>query len=264
MKLLRIGCNYRHPSRFRINRPNGSGDYLFLIIKTAAFAVIGGERVSVPPNSVLLYKEGTPQLYGASGGPFINDWMHFDADPADEELIAALGIPYDAVIPLRDVTELSDLLKNIFRERFLQDLVKEAIVQRYFELILLKLSEKIRGQTKKQQHPCYDAFCRLRSEIRLEPQKCWSVDTVCRKMNLSRSYVQHCYKLFFGVSITDDVQNGRMEHAKYLLSSTDMTVRAVSLSCGYQNDVHFMRVFKQQNGTTPSGFRASFRSAGGR
>ena len=53
MKLLRIGCNYRHPSRFCINRPGGSGDFLFLIIKTAAFAVLNGERVPVPPNGQL-------------------------------------------------------------------------------------------------------------------------------------------------------------------------------------------------------------------
>ena len=74
-------------------------------------------------------------------------------------------------------------------------------------------------------------------------------------MNLSRSYVQHLYKSFFNKSIISDITQSRIEHAKYLLSSTDMTVSCISSICGYNNDVHFMRIFKKEMGVTPSGYR---------
>ncbi len=260
LKILKIGCGYRHPAGFSINRPRGSGDFLFLIIKTAAFAVISGERVSVPPNSALLYKKGTPQHYGASDGRFVNDWMHFDADPADRDLIAALGIPYDTVMPLREAAGLSDLIRSIFREYHSQNPRRTESAQRYFELILLKLSEQTGQKKPEETHPCYPAFCRLRGELLLEPQSDWKLGTVCKRMNLSRSYVQHLYKAFFGTSITSDVREGRMERAKYLLSSTDMTVASVARSCGYDSDVHFMRLFKATAGVTPSAFRERFRT----
>ena len=67
MKIVRTGYNYRHGAEFKINRPTGSGDYLLLIIRSDAFAVINGEKKLISPNSALIYNKGTPQLYGAAG-----------------------------------------------------------------------------------------------------------------------------------------------------------------------------------------------------
>ena len=72
------------------------------------------------------------------------------------------------------------------------------------------------------------------------------------KINLSRSYIQHLYKYFFGCSLIADLSASQIEHAKYLLSSTKMTVSSIS---GYENDVDFMRMFKKRAGITPTQFR---------
>jgi len=260
MNIKRAGCSYRHPSNFTINRPHGSGDYLLLIIKTEAFAILGGEWQTVPPNSAVIFKKGTPQLYGASDAVYINDWIHFELDEGEERLFDELGVPFDSIVPLCDITELSGFIKSIFFERYSQNPHKNESMKRYFELLLIKLSERIRAQSSKQDHPYYKRFDTLRSEIRMAPQEDWSIDVICKKMMLSRSHVQHLYKLFFDTSISLDVQNGRIEYAKYLLSSTDMAVSAVSLSCGYDSDVHFMRLFKKSTGVTPTEYRRKSRA----
>lgn len=259
MKITNVGYNYRHSREFQIQRPNGSGDCILLIIKTEAFVFFGGKREIVPPNSVILFKKGTPQMYGAIGNEYVNDWIHFDADAEDERLISDLGIPFDTVIPLQDATELLGFIKNIFFELYSQNLHKTASMERYFELILLKLSEKIKQHNTEREHPYYAPFCKLRGELCLAPQRAWTVDEICKTINLSRSYVQHLYKHFFGESLVSDLRRCRMEHAKYLLSATDMTVTRISESCGYENDVHFMRIFKKETGMTPSEYRRSFR-----
>ena len=255
MEIKRLGFNYCHPSSFQINRPNGSGDFLLLIIKTEAFVVQNGERISVPQNSALIFKKGTPQFYGALGDKYINDWIHFELSEGGKVLFAELGIPFDTVLPLRETGELSSFIKRIFIEQSSQNMHKNAVSQRYFELLLYKISEKIQGQSQKYEHPLYSQFYKLHSEIMLEPQNDWSIDLICKKMMLSRSHIQHLYKSFFGTSILSDVQKGRIEYAEYLLASTDMTVTAISHSCGYESDVHFMRLFKKATGITPSDFR---------
>ena len=83
----------------------------------------------------------------------------------------------------------------------------------------------------------------------------WSIDKICKSLNLSRSYVQHMYKTFFGESVMSDITSSRIEYAKYLLSGTNMTVSAISQACGYDNDVHFMRIFKKTTSLTPTQFR---------
>jgi len=259
MKIINVGYDYRHPSGFCINRPYGSGDYLLLIIKTEAFFTIDGKRCAVQPGSAIIFKKGSPQIYSAADREYVNDWIHFDMDEAEEAFVSSLGVPFDTIIPLYNVSELLGFIKNIFFEMYSRNLRKEAAMKRYFELILLKLSENMDQKSAEREHLYYEAFCHLRNEIRLVPQKHWTVDEISKEMNLSRSYVQHLYKLFFGTSIISDIQSHRMEHAKYLLSATDMTVNAVSLSCGYDNGVHFMRVFKGITGMTPSAFRNAFR-----
>ena len=259
MKIVNVGYNYRHSSDFCVDRPYGSGDCLLLIIRTAAFAILNGDKIEIAPNSILIFKKGTPQLYGASNGEYVNDWIHFDIDESEETFITDLGIPFDTVITLYDINALLSFIKNIFFERYSKNPRKEDTMKRYFELILIKLSEGICQQTTGHSHPLYDSFCELRNEIQLSPQNRWAIDEISKKINLSRSYVQHLYKLFFNTSIISDIQSYRMEHAKYLLSATDMTVTSISQSCGYDSDVHFMRTFKKVTNMTPSEFRNIFR-----
>lgn len=258
MEIINAGYNYRHPAGFCINRPYGSGDYLLLVIRSEAFMHLNGERMIVPPNSVVIFKKGTPQLYGTTRYEYVNDWIHFEISEAEESFVSSLGVPFDAVLPLREVSEFSGFIKNVFVERYSQNPQKEATMQRYFELLLLKLSEKINKQRPEYDHPYYDHFCTLRNDIHLAPQNNWSIDEICKRMNLSRSHVQHLYKAFFGTSITADIQSSRVEHAKYLLSATNMTVCGIALSCGYNNDTHFMRIFKKRTNMTPSEFRDQF------
>ncbi len=258
MKITNVGYNYRHPVGFSIHRPNGSGDCILLIIKTEAFVFLRGERISVPPNSVIVYKKGTPQIYGALDGEYVNDWVHFDMDEEGQRFLSALGIKLDTVLPLGDVTELLSFIKNMFFELYSQNLYKAETVKRYFELLLIKIGERIRCPGAAREHPLYESFNRLRGELRLAPQGRWTVDEISRKLNLSRSYVQHLYKRFFGVSLVSDIRGYRMEHAKYLLSATDMTVTAVSRACGYDSEEHFMRTFKKETDMTPSQFRSKF------
>ena len=250
------GYNFRHEPSFRIDRPQGSGDFLLLIIRSDAYIVLNGERITIPKNCAILFKKNSPQFYGAQGGEYVNDWIHFDMDEKEQDYCEELQIPFDQVIPLQESTLLSKLIKTIVLERYSQNLHKNQSALHYFHLILLKLSERAQEQNRPQKHPYYNTLCNLRNEIFLAPQKPWDVDTVCKKANLSRSYFQHLYKSFFGKSIISDLQESRIEYAKYLLLSTTITVTSISEACGYNNDVHFMRVFKKSTGQTPTQYRA--------
>ena len=258
LKITNVGYHFRHSPGFCINRPNGSGDYILLVIRTEAFLTINGNRLYVCPNSAVIFKKGTPQLYGSLGGEYINDWIHFMLDEKEEQAITSLGIPFDTPIPMHENTQLSDFIKSMIYEYYSDNIHKDESTKRYFDLILLKLSEIVAEVENKREHPYYDLFCSLRHDIHLSPQNDWNIDGISQKMHLNRSYVQHLYHSFFGTNITSDVRACRIGHAKYLLSSTNMTVTAVSEACGYQNDVHFMRLFKKSVGMTPSQFRKTF------
>lgn len=258
MKIVNAGYNYRHPADFCVNRPLGSGDYILLILKTDAIFIFNNEKHIAPPNSVVLFKKGTPQIYRALSKEYANDWIHFDMDDDEVHKIEKLDIPFDTILPFNSITVFSELIRNIFCEKYSQNLYKETSMNLYFNLILTKLSEMLKSNFSEQENPHYELFCALRKEIQLSPQNSWNIDDICKKMNLSRSYAQHLYKSFFGTSITEEVLLGRIEYAKYLLSGTNFTICSIANMCGYANDVHFMRLFKNVMGTTPSKYRSDF------
>ena len=258
MKIVNAGYHYTHPSTFSISRPNGSGDYILLILRTEAYFIIDGEKELTPPNSAIFFKIGTPQLYGATGEKFANDWLHIEMNDAEEKDIEALGVPFDTVMSFDSVAPFSEIIKSIFCERYSQNRYKEDSMKLYFDLMIRKIAEKLYDPHPQKENAFYGTLCNLQNAIRLKPQKAWTIEEICQEINISRSYLQHLYKSFFGVSITTDIQYSRIEYAKHLLSSTNLTVYNVSASCGYPSDVHFMRVFKKATGITPSQFRTEF------
>lgn len=84
MHINYIGYNHCHDADFQIQRPTGSGDYLMLLLKTPAIFTLNGEDIITSPDSFMLYREGTPQMYRAYDAQFSNDWFHFSI--SDEEM----------------------------------------------------------------------------------------------------------------------------------------------------------------------------------
>lgn len=260
MKINNIGYNHFHDADFSIRRPNGSGDYLMLILKTAAFFEFDGKRITTEPNSFILYKKGTPQYYFASGEQFGNDWFHFDMQSDDIELISSLQIPFDKVVSIGDINSLSQIIKSMCYENYSTNLYKTDSMELYLKLFFLKLSEKIQNSADDNVNSYYDKMSILRTKIYNMPYESWNVEWLAHEMTLSKSYFQHLYKQTFGVSAISDVINSRVEHGKYLLTSTDFSIKHIAERCGYDNDIHFMRQFKNKLGVTPSEYREAAKS----
>jgi AraC-like DNA-binding protein len=52
------------------------------------------------------------------------------------------------------------------------------------------------------------------------------------------------------------INEQRLAHARMLLQHTDKQVSEIALECGFENIPHFIRIFKQEYGTTPNTHRA--------
>ncbi len=122
MKINNIGYNHKHDSDFFVQRPNGSGDNLLLLLKTPAVFVLNGEELRTEKNSFILFSEGTPQDYRSDGGEFANDWFHFSFDDTEKALFEALEIPFNKVVRIGDLSSLSQLIKNMSYEKYSSNL----------------------------------------------------------------------------------------------------------------------------------------------
>lgn len=73
----------------------------------------------------------------------------------------------------------------------------------------------------------------------------------------SYDHFRHVFKDKTGESPLSFIINKRVEHAKKLMLSTDMTMCAISLDCGFSNSSQFASTFRKLTGQTPSAFKRS-------
>jgi len=94
----------------------------------------------------------------------------------------------------------------------------------------------------------------LREDIYTHPEHDWTVAKCALELSVSQSYFLKLYRGCFGTSCSRDIQCSKLAYAKKLLLQTDMILQDIAYECGYDYS-HFMRLFRQETGTTPTAYR---------
>lgn len=259
MKLQTIGLNIRHIGDFCINRPHGSGDYLLIVFKTNALLTIDDQEIMVSPDSCILYKKGTKQLYGTCGKTYVNHYIHFEC--CDDMYITQQEITFDTPFLLPNPIEIEEILKMISREQISLSSRKEENIDLLLKLLLLKISDHVSYsivQSDNLQH--HEELTALRAEIYSNAGKYNSNQELARKLNLSISHFQMVYHAQFGISCYDDLLTAKVMSAQHYLNKTTLSIKEIALLCGYENDTCFMRIFKQRTSLTPTQYRNKLRN----
>lgn len=258
MKLLSIGYNHLHDENFVVDRPNGIDTWLLLLVKTPAVFNQNGKRLICQKNSFVIFPADIPQYYTAYKEDYIDDWIHFYPTEEDVMLLKSLEIPLNKVTPVTNLTELTTLVRNMTYEFNSQNIYQDEILQLYFKILLYKISQQLNDKLPAENNMNSIYFQRmqaLRNDIYSNPSVERSVDTMAEQLSMSRSAFQHNYKTIFGNSVLTDIINSRLRRVKFYLSTTDMPLNQIALHCGYHNEFHLIRQFKQHYGITPTKFR---------
>lgn len=259
MYVTYIGHNHVHDMDFEINRPNGSGDYLALLIKSYGLFYVGGEEQIVEPNTFFLYKKGTPQYYKAYKEPFSNDWFHFELEKGEESYFEDIGLVCEVPIKVKSLPQFSMMIKEMTREKYVESEYSKQIIEHYMHVFFLKMVQERHLKQVEGTEVHYDKMSLLRSKIYSRPYEKWCVEGLAHEVTLSPYYFQRLYKKLFGVPCMTDIIHARIEYAKYYLVQTELSVKYIAELSGYENSEHFMRQFKKLEGQTPTEYRKSYR-----
>lgn len=84
-----------------------------------------------------------------------------------------------------------------------------------------------------------------------------SLSNIANELGMSQYYFCHLFKRSTGISPHQFLIRQRVERAKLLLKQSERTVTSVALDCGFANQSHFARCFRQCTGMNPNQFRKS-------
>lgn len=87
-----------------------------------------------------------------------------------------------------------------------------------------------------------------------------SVEDMAYRSGMSSRNFSRQYKATMGTSPARAIEAIRVNAARNLLGATDKSIKAIAVTCGFQDDERMRRAFLRQIKTTPSQYRAQFQS----
>ena len=87
----------------------------------------------------------------------------------------------------------------------------------------------------------------------------FSIDRLCQNTGFSHSQLLRLFKNEYGKTLRRYVIDKRLSLACELLENSDLSVRSIAFSCGFSDDIHFMKTFKEHFGVTATEYRNSIK-----
>lgn len=248
--VIRTKHNGKEKPNFKLVRPNGTDDYLFLHFKTPAIFTLFNETHHISPGMCILLSPGTPHAFFSDNCELIHDWMHFI--PSDYNDFAKLKIDINTFFTADNLSFITTAIKRCEHELIYKNELYEELISSEVTGMFIRLKRQLNGSISGYHA---DEFKALRIEIYRNPNKYTSTGDMAEFVNLSRSRFSVVYKDFFGVAPKNDLINARISKASYLLSSETPSLAEISEECGYQSVYHFIRQFRDVTGITPGKYR---------
>lgn len=253
MQINQIGINIRHEGKFVIDRPNGSGDFLFLIFQTRAKIVINKKEIEVQPDGCILYEKNEKQFYFSSGKTYVDSYLHFDLSYYQ---LKKSKVPLNTLFYLKNSSEIIEILKLLSREQISESTNKNENSNLLLCYLLSKIFDnKSDEPVSQKQNILNQKLIELRSQMYSNASLYKSVSDLAKEANVSLSHFKFLYTKQFGISCYDDLLTAKTMNAQHHLLKTDLSIKEIAILCGYENDTSFMRSFKKRTGKTPSEFR---------
>lgn len=85
-----------------------------------------------------------------------------------------------------------------------------------------------------------------------------SLNALASKLNVNASYLSTLFKKETGSTLTDYVNEKRIQHGILLLHSTGLQIQTIASYCGIPDVNYFTKLFKKKVGKTPKEYRENF------
>ena len=215
-----------------------------LRIDDKEFKVKSNSFFLLPPDVLVQYQadEKKPWQYA---------WIHFHGFKSTE-IVRSIGMTRKepVYVPIEENSQLKDAVINLI-------MYKENECIGYMYILFDKMNRWTRHVEKKA-GTNLRTMNYMREAIQyINTKYCESimVQQIADHCGVDRAYLSKIFKYATGKTLQEYLIQFRIKRAKQLLKDTDLSVKYVSFSVGYNDPFTFSKVFKKQEGVSPSVWR---------
>lgn len=235
---------------------------IIFVVDGRGSATVNGERIDFQKGDILIYNPFV-EHYEESSMSEPTELMFFALDKfeiTDLPQNHLLPSEYSIIYNSRDSYDsIYELFKKMIREFETKDDFYVEIAQNISRTILMYIFRVINYADQNfTLHKGNSALDKAMRYINENYKNNISLDDVAAECYVNKFYLSHLFNKFKGMSVGKYVLNLKMDEAKRLLETTNLSVNVIAERSGFTDPNYFSRTFKKELGLSPLQYRKSF------
>ncbi len=234
-----------------VSRKNGfMRDQIFLIDSGKGELIFGDKKINLSQRSCVFIPKNIPYSYITIEKPFKLYWICFEGSYLTEML---------SYFKLTDVLHFQchnfKKLLSLHQELYFmtENHYDPVLFSKYvYSLLIDFYRQKVASSVN------------IKSLSEITPVKNYidthfiddiSLDFLEKEFHLSKYKICRYFSEIYNISYHEYLVKLRLQYAKHLLTTTNLSVQAISVQCGYYDNVYFGKVFKKYESISPQKYR---------
>ena len=197
-----------------------------------------GQMFFLPPNTEICY-------YPTQEEPWEYVWFAFSRDEI-AQYSAFAGFSANAPVSrIKNFEKTKYILKKLFDKLLLNECGHFKALSAFFDIL--------------EQYNESDELTGIKLVKKLIDENFasagFNIEQLCRDVNISHSHLLRLFKKEYDITLVKYIISKRIDLACELLCTTDLSVSSVAFSCGFTDEIHFMKSFKKATGYSATKFR---------
>ena len=202
------------------------------------YKIQGGDMFFIPPDAKMRY-------YPNKKNPWEYVWFSFKGAMAEEY---AQLVGFSKRVPVckaRNFQRAQNCLGKLFDSLIKEESGYFGVLSTFFEIMEISTTTSVSTGIKQVKKLLDENFA----------SPFFSIEQLCLDVGISHAHLLRLFKQAYGVTLVKYIIKKRIDLACELLCSTDLSVSSVAFSCGFSDEIHFMKTFKKEVGCSALNYK---------
>lgn len=186
--------------------------------------------------------------------------LGYDAVWRNVRPIETLRLPFLSQYGPEQAEEIGAMFREINQEWLPGQTAGTAVSRAKTQILLHKLHQSVRADWNLMESGAFAAFEQIKSKLENAYMDHHRIEKMAEEYGISASYLRKLFLKYTGMGPKEYHMHIQNQQACRYLTFTDYPVREIAKLCGFYEEYHFSKMFKQLNGVSPTAYRSSQRT----
>lgn len=197
------------------------------------YSIKGGEMFFIPPDTPMRY-------YPKENDPWEYVWFSFRGDLIEHYSELAGFSQKNPICKCQNFEKIRNTLKKLFDRLIDEEGGYFSTLSAFYEIMNISTARSELTEIQQVKRLLDENFAVSN----------FSVEQLCHDVGISHAHLLRLFKEAYGVTLIKYITEKRINFACELLLTTDLSVSSIAYSCGFADELHFMKTFKRTKGLT--------------